>query len=285
MGQLREIERQLDDLESEASLSLWGESKTKFGLRGLLRDLVGETKDGSELRRTFMQGLLVPDKLENDSQRKLELNVVHALRASLSPASEADPPKPSNAKLARHGTHIMRDKQQPMLRGSDRPALARQLTVARPAQSKKELGVDANAARIGNRYLDNLVQQHDRSTFLLRDIKEVNEPRYQEESKDAKREFARHCYNKRAVPRPSLVVQNQIKEGLYALTNAILSTEQSQALANTFKCMFTAAKEFCFSNNNLGDKQFADILTQMCGDQDLLEDLQGISYSHNNELG
>ena len=139
--------------------------------------------------------------------------------------------------------------------------------------------------RIDKKYLDTLVHQYDRSAFLLKDIKEVNEPRNQEETKDAKREFARQCYNNHAVPRPSLVVQNQIKEGLYALTGSIINTEQSQSLCNAFSSMFKSATEFCFSSNNLGDKQFADMVTQMCSNSDLLEDVQGISYSNNNELG
>ena len=87
------------------------------------------------------------------------------------------------------------------------------------------------------------------------------------------------------MPRPSLVVQNQIKEGLYALTGSIINTEQSQSLCNAFSSMFKSATEFCFSSNNLGDKQFADMVTQMCSNSDLLEEVQGISYSDNNELG
>ena len=34
----------------------------------------------------------------------------------------------------------------------------------------------SDAVQIDNRYLDNLVHQYDRSTFLLKDIKEVNAP-------------------------------------------------------------------------------------------------------------
>ena len=72
---------------------------------------------------------------------------------------------------------------------------------------------------------------------------------------------------------------------MYALTNTSISTEQLQSLCNTFRCMFNSLKEICFSNNNLGDKPFADIINQMCSDEDLLEELARISYSNNNELG
>ena len=78
---MNDVEKQLDDLEHEASLSLWPQSKTKFRVKTVLRDLVHETKEGAELRQTFMQGLLLPERRQNELQKRQQSNVVQALRA------------------------------------------------------------------------------------------------------------------------------------------------------------------------------------------------------------
>ena len=51
--------------------------------------------------------------------------------------------------------------------------------------------------------------------------------------------------------------------------NHTITVEQTIALANTFKYMKSnnkSIKEILFANNNMGDKQFADLLSHMIDD-------------------
>ena len=118
---------------------------------------------------------------------------------------------------------------------------------------------------------------------MLKDIKEVN--RNQERGRDAKREFAKQCYSKHVLPKPNIVVQSRVKEEMYALTNTIINSEQLESLASILKIMEDTLRELCLSNNNTTDKQFSDLLQLIVADETLREDLQRITYSHNNELG
>ena len=44
-------------------------------------------------------------------------------------------------------------------------------------------------------------------------------------------------------------------------------------------------KELCFSNNNLHDQQFADMLREIISDEKAVDNLEKITYGKNNELG
>ena len=67
--------------------------------------------------------------------------------------------------------------------------------------------------------------------------------------------------------------------------NHTITPEQTTALANTFKYMKSDVKEICFANNNMNDKQFADLLTHMTQDPKQFNNLHRITYGSNNELG
>ena len=127
------------------------------------------------------------------------------------------------------------------------------------------------------------MKTYDRQTFLLKDIKEVN--KNQEKKRDAKKEFAKQCYDKHALPKPNIVVQNKVKEEMYALTNTIINQEQLESLASILKLMDDSLKELCLSNNNITDRQFSDLLEIIIADEYMQQDLQQITYSNNNELG
>ena len=131
--------------------------------------------------------------------------------------------------------------------------------------------------------------KHNRSQFLLNDTHRVFGPGYHENSLDVHKEFAKHCHKRgNAIPISSIVIQDWFKDDLYALMHVGVTPEQSMALANSFKYYGhngQDVKEICFFNNNMADKQFADLLTAMIEDEKQYNDLQRISYGGNNELG
>ena len=49
--------------------------------------------------------------------------------------------------------------------------------------------------------------------------------------------------------------------------------------------MKTDIREICFANNNMSDRQFADLLTHMIQDEKQFNDLTKITYGSNNEFG
>ena len=51
-----------------------------------------------------------------------------------------------------------------------------------------------------------------------------------------------------------------IKPSLFALMNTRIRPDSNTQVIFTIKYMFEEATEICFSNNNLSDRQFADIL-------------------------
>ena len=75
------------------------------------------------------------------------------------------------------------------------------------------------------------------------------------------------------------------RKDLYALMHIGLTDEQSHALARAFKYNQHDINEICFVNNNISDKQFADLLQEMIKNDKVFNDLQRISYGGNNELG
>ena len=57
------------------------------------------------------------------------------------------------------------------------------------------------------------------------------------------------------------------------------------ALAKAFRYYEKDVKEICFSNNNMNDKQFADLLSRIITDEKQYNDLQRITSAGNNDLG
>ena len=82
--------------------------------------------------------------------------------------------------------------------GNSRINLSKMLSVPNREVEKVE------SVRIDNKYLESLIKTYDRQTFLLKDIKEVN--RNQDDRRDARREFAKQCYSKHALPKPNIIV-------------------------------------------------------------------------------
>ena len=125
-----------------------------------------------------------------------------------------------------------------------------------------------------------------KSSFLLKDVKEIFRPRNDADKTDVKKEFVKQCYANGSVPNASLVVHDQFRKDLYALINTVVTPEQSVALGKTFRLLGReAVSELCFSNNNLHDQQFADMLTEIISDKQVADNLQKITYGKNNELG
>ena len=69
------------------------------------------------------------------------------------------------------------------------------------------------------------------------------------------------------MPISSIVIQNWFREDLYALMNSSITPEQTIALSKTFKLIKSDVKEILFANNNMNDKQFADLLSHMIEDE------------------
>ena len=116
--------------------------------------------------------------------------------------------------------------------------------------------------------------KHNRSQFLMKDTHEIFGPRYNENSLDIQKEYAKNCYKlKDAIPISSLIIQNWFREDLYALMNVGVTPEQSKALSKVFKYIEQDVKEICFANNNFTDAQFASLLSHMIADEKQFNDL------------
>ena len=75
----------------------------------------------------------------------------------------------------------------------------------------------------------------EKSSFLLKDVKEIFKPRNAGDRTDVKKEFVMQCYSNETIPKASLVVHDQFRKDLYALINTVITPEQSVALGKTFK--------------------------------------------------
>ena len=151
-------------------------------------------------------------------------------------------------------------------------------------QYKQEANGDE--CRIDKRYLDTLMYKHERSQFLFKDTHLILDSSFNDKSNDIRKEFAKQCHKQNnALPIPSIVIQDWFRDDLYALMNVSISPEQSMALAKTFKHYDKAIKEICFADNNMNDRQFADLLSHIITDEKQYNDLQRITYAGNNELG
>ena len=137
-------------------------------------------------------------------------------------------------------------------------------------------------------YLQRLMQKHLRSTFLHKDVKSVQSAAFDENTQDMAKEFAKECYKTGNALPVSQIPVNELaafRKDLYYLNNTSLSEAQSKALGTTFKYMKRKIHEVCFSNNNMKDKQFADLLAQLVSDPKQFDSLWRIAYLNGNELG
>ena len=109
---------------------------------------------------------------------------------------------------------------------------------------------------------------------------------YHRETGELHTEFVKECHrNSNAIPISSIIIQDWFKPDLYALLNQTITLEQTSALSKTFKYIKKDIKEICFANNNMTDKQFADILDAIVSNEKQHNTLQKITYGTNNELG
>ena len=83
----------------------------------------------------------------------------------------------------------------------------------------------------------------------------------------------------------SIVIQDWFRDDLYALVNSTITNEQSIALSKSIHHIKAEIQEICFANNNLSDKQFADLLDHIQLDSRLYNNLKRITYGSNNEFG
>ena len=75
----------------------------------------------------------------------------------------------------------------------------------------------------------------EKSSFLLKDVKEIFKPKNEDDKTDVKKEFVKQCYTTGTLPKASLIVHDQFRKDLYALINNVITPAQSIALAKTFK--------------------------------------------------
>ena len=69
-----------------------------------------------------------------------------------------------------------------------------------------------------------------KQSFLQNEVKGVFKPKSQYNQTDVAKDFIRACLKEKAVPKPSIVIQNKIRKDLFALINTIVTTEQAAAL-------------------------------------------------------
>ena len=76
--------------------------------------------------------------------------------------------------------------------------------------------------------------RHDRSLFMLNDIKDVNASKTELLRNEMSREFAKQCYKNHTFPISSFVIQNLFRDDLYLVINKTINQDQSAALAESF---------------------------------------------------
>ena len=261
---------------------------------------MGELTHGADGQEEFVQGLVVHDHLRNqhvNAQKTIGGLMGDVLKAQLEKAKKAREAQDGEAGAADY--EKMLALQRRLTAGPERQmtetssggrTVIRGLTLIQGGpQPKPQLQERYKPKEaIDKAYLQRLLQRHLRSTFLHKDLKSVQSSAFQEDTQDMAKEFAKECYRTGNAPPVSRIAVNELaafRKDLYLLNNTSLSEDQSNALGNTFKYMKREINELCFSNNNLKDKQFADLLAKLVSVPAQFDSLQRITYANSNELG
>ena len=79
------------------------------------------------------------------------------------------------------------------------------------------------------------MSKHERSLFMLNDIKDVNSSKSDLTAGEMSKEFAKQCYKHHTFPISSFVIQNLFREDLYAVFDKVITEDHSMALAESLK--------------------------------------------------
>eukprot|EP00347_Sterkiella_histriomuscorum_P008584 403344534 len=181
-------------------------------------------------------------------------------------------------------SQMLQQKQaEPIPQQSQEPALSKKSTIAFGGLGLKfREKIMKESENVNNgKFYDFLMTLRDRENLLSQSMRDIQKPKYQEQTKEMVLEYLKECEKQRAVPLAQAVTQIRNQE--YSLSDYQLNSGIVKALCQSINLSRDKLTKISLSHNQISDDQFSQILNSLNENQ--LNSLKSIIYCTKNEFG